>query len=87
MKKQITFANPMFNFRELSRSMILHIQKKFGYMGIYSLKENYIYRYAGMHDVGILLSTSQGITKLVFGFETKRIPIPSYSPSLYPKNS
>ena len=35
-KKITTFANPMFNFRELSRSMILHIQKKFGYMGIYS---------------------------------------------------
>ena len=36
-KKKITFANPMFNFRELSRSMILHIQKKFGYMGIVEL--------------------------------------------------
>ena len=35
-RKKKKFANPMFNFRKLSRSMILHIQKKFGYMGIYS---------------------------------------------------
>ena len=32
-EKKVTFANPMFNFRELSRRIIFHIYTKSGYIG------------------------------------------------------
>ena len=32
-RKKITFANPMYSFRELSRRIILHIYTKSEYVG------------------------------------------------------